>query len=151
MRCLIIVDMQDDYFKDDTKYQIDILHQNINKRINEYNSNQIIYIVNKFIYEISNKPKQLNKQLHIKSNNIFLKRSGSCFSSKQLLKYLRNNNFNEIEIIGIDGNYCIKKSVIDGHKKGFKIFLNLDCIGSSNPLLFNKTKLLFDKLDINYL
>lgn len=62
MKCLLVIDMQEDYVGDsrnvkmypyNTKELIDL----INEKILEYPSESVIYIVNKFFWELSRKPK----------------------------------------------------------------------------------------------
>lgn len=153
MKCLLVIDMQEDYVGDsrnvkmypyNTKELIDL----INEKILEYPSESVIYIVNKFFWELSRKPKKLVDGLSVISNNVFEKRKASCFSNKQLLAYLLNINARELELVGVDGNYCIKASAIDGVVNGYKILFNESLIGIGNHGKFQKTKNALQRMGI---
>ena len=46
----------------------------------------------------------------------------------------------EIELVGVDGNFCVGMSALDGATKGFSIRLSLSCIGIANARRFLKTQ-----------
>ena len=47
-------------------------------------------------------------------------------SNEDLADYLRNNHINEIYVSGLTVEYCVKQTVLDSLKQGFKTFLILD-------------------------
>lgn len=135
--------MQEDYVGNDRNknrypYKADRLIYNINKRIAEYSSNNVIYVVNKFFWEWYQSEKKIVEGLDIVSTHIFEKRKANCFSN-ELMGLLQELELDEIELVGIDGNYCLRTSALVGEKNGFKISINKTCVGVTNILKFEKT------------
>lgn len=54
--------------------------------------------------------------------------------------YLNPQKITEVEIIGVDGNSCIKASAKGAVKCGFLVSILLSCVGVSNLPRFEKTK-----------
>lgn len=112
MKCLLVIDMQEDYVGDSRNvkmypYKAKELIHSINDKILEYPNESVIYIVNRFFWKIGGKPKKIVKELSAISNNVFEKRKASCFSNKKLLEYLQKINASELELAGVDGNYGV--------------------------------------------
>lgn len=138
--------MQEDYVgakRNKKRYSYDTknLFQCINDRINTYNAESVVYITNRFIWEFRNIPKKLAKELNVISKNIYEKRRNSSFSNKELLDFLFKMNVDTLELIGVDGNYCVASTALDGIKKGFSIICNESCIGINNTKKFVKVKI----------
>ena len=145
MKYLLVIDMQEDYVGTSRNvkmfpYKAEELIQSINDKISEYPKDAVIYIVNRYLWEFSNKPKQLVHGLFVISNNVFEKRKMSCFSNKKLIEFLEKADANELELVGVDGNYCVGASAMDGAKKNFRIIFNEALVGVGNPAKFEKTK-----------
>lgn len=145
MRYLLVIDMQEDYvgakrnkrlYPYDTEKLIDM----INKRINEYPAESVIYITNKFFWEFGKEQKKLVEGLKIVSDHLFEKRSKSAFSNGKLLEYLEKMSAESLELIGVDGNYCVGYTALDGVRKGFHIICNESCIGVGNVEKFRNMK-----------
>ncbi len=76
-------------------------------------------------------PNELNAE---KINKIFLKGTGdkddgySAFEStnENLNEYLKRNNIDEIYVTGLTAEYCVKQTVLDALKNGFKIYVVKD-------------------------
>ncbi|MFQ3564186.1 isochorismatase family protein [Lactococcus paracarnosus] len=98
-----------------------------------------MYVTNKFFWERKQSEKKSVEGLAIVSKHIFEKRKASCFTN-QLINLLQELNVNEIELVGVDGNYCVLASALAGKKSGFNILFNETCIGVSKPLKFKKTR-----------
>lgn len=150
LRHLLVVDMQEDYVgtkrnKKLYSYDTEKLIHNINKRINEYPAESVIYITNKFLWEFSKEQKELVKELKIVSNNFFEKRKKSAFSNDKLLEYLRKMNVKSLELVGVDGNYCVGYTALDGIRKGFHIICNESCIGVRDVEKFRNMKMRLSK------
>jgi nicotinamidase-related amidase len=145
MKCLLVIDMQEDYVGDSRNvkmypYKAKELIYSINDKILEYSNESVIYIVNRFFWEIGRKQKKLVDGLSVISNNVFEKREASCFSNKKLLQYLQKINARELELVGVDGNYCVGASAIDGITNQYKILFNESLVGIGNYNKFKKTK-----------
>lgn len=147
MKALLVIDMQEDYVgeKRDLKkfpYESKTLIENINKRILEYNDekNIVIYIVNSFFYQSKEFEPKLVSSLKTVQNTIFKKRRASCFSSLDFCEYITQNKISKLEIVGVDGLFCVGKSALDAAKKGFFVKLNEKCVGVSDNKKFEKMK-----------
>lgn len=153
MRCLLVIDMQEDYVGNSRNirmypYNAKELIYSINKKISEYSNESVIYIVNRFFWEIGKKQKSLVDGLSIISNNVFEKRKASCFSSEQLLEYLQKVDARELELVGVDGNYCVGASAIDGVAKQYRVLFNESLIGIRNYSKFRKMKKKLQKIGV---
>lgn len=140
MNALVIVDMQEDYIGKNTKYKFsdkELLIEKINLVINEYKKKDslIIYVKNIRKGNCS----KLVTGLNVESNLVFEKESSSCFTSTEFCNCLKSNNINEIEVVGIDGNCCIKSTAIDAVKNNIKAVVPLNLVGVINLSRFIKT------------
>jgi nicotinamidase-related amidase len=140
LKALVIVDMQEDYIGEKSKCNFankqDII-DNINQRIlNAEHDTVVIYIKNVRKGVSSGFVKGLN----VVSELFFTKEKSSCFSSEEFVDYVNRNNIDEIEVVGIDGNYCVKSTSVDGIKKGLQVTIPLSCVGVINKERFLKTK-----------
>lgn len=145
MKYLLVIDMQEEYLgKDRNKkiytYNEDELIDNINRRIREYPRDNVVYITHKFFWELNKEPKKLVDGLLVVSDNMFEKRRASSFTNEKLCQFLLNRNVTELELVGIDGNYCVASSAKGGKKKEFKILYNEACIEARNKNKFIKVK-----------
>lgn len=140
MKCLLVIDMQEDYVGNNRNkkiypYDDKKLIANINKKISEYPDEMVFYIINRFWWESVKTEKRLVDGLAVVSNNIYEKKKKSCFSNKELLEYIKEMNIKTIELIGVDGNYCVRCSALEGLKE-FDILFDLNCIGIGNMKKF---------------
>lgn len=150
MRYLLVVDMQEDYMgtkrnKKLYSYDTEKLINAINKRINEYPAESVIYITNKFFWEFGKEQKELVKGLNIVSHNFFEKKKKSAFSNDKLLEYLKKMNVKSLELVGVDGNYCVGYTALDGIRKGFQVICNESCIGVRDIEKFKNMKMSLSK------
>ena len=155
MKTLIVIDMQEDYVgqnrnKKRYPYISEQLVDNINLRIAEYkrNNDLVMYVKNKGKSSIAS---PFIKEINFISDLIFEKSKASCFSNNDLVSYLNENISNQIELIGVDGNYCIGISALDSVKHGFSTCINLSCVGIANIKRFDLTKEKLIKANISIL
>ncbi|EKQ56054.1 MULTISPECIES: isochorismatase family protein [unclassified Clostridium] len=156
MKCLLVIDMQEDYVGDSRNvkmypYKANELIESINEKILEYPNESVIYIVNRFFWELGRKQKKLVDGLSVISNNVFEKRMASCFSNKLLLEHLQRVNASELELVGVDGNYCVGASAIDGITKKYRILFNESLIGVGNYKKFKKMKNKLKKMGVIFI
>lgn len=145
MQYLLVIDMQEDYVgagRNRKAYPYDekLLIDRVNERIREYPAESVIYITNKFFWEQGREPKKLVEGLKVVSSQIYEKRKSSCFSNERLLEYLKKNNVTSLELVGVDGNYCVGNSALEGIKKGFAVVCNESCIGVGKKKKFVKVR-----------
>ena len=74
------------------------------------------------------------------SDRVFDKRVGNAFSNSQLLQTLKDEQVDEVEIIGIDGNHCVKETALGALENGFKATVNEHAVASMNKREFESTK-----------
>lgn len=156
-KALLVIDMQEicigenhaDYFKYD-----DSLLISVNQVIDNSQDKIIVYIrnvmknnlINKFApfhaYEGSREI-ELAEGLHIVSENVFDKFVGDAFSNKKLDEFLKSNEVDEIEVIGVDGGACVAMTALGALKNGYSVIVNTKAIGT----MFEKKKTsYFEKL-----
>lgn len=156
MNGLLVIDMQEEYVGDKRnkkRYSYDTkkLISEINKRIGQYSEEKVIYITNKFFWEIKKAPKKIVNGLNIVSGNTYTKRKSSAFSNGDLLEYLQKKNITSLELVGVDGNYCVANTALNGIKKGFDILCNECCIGANNQAKFTRRKRTLLKKGIKFI
>lgn len=156
MRFLLIIDMQEDYTGENRNrkrfpYDIEPLIDNVNHRINSYSREHIVYIKNQFFWESPKREKSLSKEMNVVSDQIFTKRNNNSFKNIEFANFLREKNVTELEIIGIDGNYCVKATAIAASKAGYKVFLNENCIGIADAKKFRKSKMKMKRIGVRFL
>lgn len=156
MEYLLVIDMQDDYVGENRNmsrypYNTKELIKNINKRISDYPKKSVIYITNKFFWELGKEPKKLVDGLNVVSNSVYQKKSKSAFSIQKLQDFLQKESATSLEIIGVDGNYCIGSTSFEGVKKGFSICCNEKCIGVRKSEKFKKKKAKLLKVGVKFI
>lgn len=156
MRFLLIIDMQEDYTGENRNrkrfpYDIDPLIDNVNNRIDSYSREHIVYIKNQFFWESPKREKSLSKGMNVVSDQIFTKRNNNSFKNIEFANFLREKNVTELEIIGIDGNYCVKATAIAASKAGYEVFLNENCIGIADTKKFRKSKMKIKRIGVRFL
>ncbi len=136
MKALLVIDVQEKYL---SYYDADLLSR-INARISALNSleDQVFYIRNIGIQGTID-GYALAKDLLIVSDHIYEKKFPSAFTNDSFAKELKDLNATDLEIIGVDGNSCVKKTCLDAANAGYKVTLNLQCTAARNEKLFAKT------------
>lgn len=146
---LLVIDMQNvcvgsnhsNYFKYNRKSLIAF----VNERIEKYEGNNVIYIKNIMKNNFVNRfapfkafdgttEVDIADEVKVVSDNIFKKFKGDAFSNENLDKFLKENNINELELVGVDGGGCVAKTALGAIKQGYKVILNTNAIGT----MFNK-------------
>ena len=156
-KALLVIDIQEDYtgvnsskklrYKDADKLVI-----RVNKIIEECTKNDIdlIYIKQEFegvipilltkLFSHGSAIKgtpgaEFDKRLNRVSKNCFSKSMPSSFSNSELKKYLEENKIQELYIVGLDGQFCVKETVKDAIKEKYRVNL------INNAILFkNESK-----------
>ncbi|WEV71212.1 isochorismatase family protein [Lactobacillus sp. ESL0785] len=136
---LIVIDMQTDYVGAEKKFADPKLISKINKRIALYPADQVIYVVNRFLWESRHHVKKLAPNLDVVSSLVYEKRHASCLTNKNLQTFLKNKNANQLEFVGVDGNYCVNSSIMASIKNGYSVSVKLNCIGAKKVKKFERT------------
>ncbi len=132
MKALLIIDMQEKYFKNqgyDRK-----LVSRVNKRIDEAleNNETVIYILNFGKRKIDLDSYEFVAGLRVESELILSKTSPDAFTNPNLATLLKEKNVDEVEVVGIDGNVCVYKTALGAKKNGFKVAYNEDCVDTKS-------------------
>ena len=118
----------------------DLLHE-VNKVIDANENNLVIYIknvmkknlINKFApfhaYE-GTKDVDFARELHIVSDNIFIKYKGNAFTNSGLDILLKKHNIEYVEVVGVDGGACVALTALGAIKNGYKVIVNEAAIGT---------------------
>ncbi len=73
------------------------------------------------------------------SSRIFEKRRASCFTNPDLKDFLEGNAAKSLEFIGVDGNGCVKASILAAVKENYQVSVDLSAVGVANQKKFKKT------------
>ena len=164
-KALLVIDIQEDYTGVNASKKLrykdaDQLVIRVNKIIEECIKNDIdlIYIKQEFegvipilltkLFSHGSAIKgtpgaEFDKRLNIVSKNCFSKSMPSSFSNSELKKYLEENKIEELYIVGLDGQFCVKETVKDAIKEKYRVNL------INNAILFkneSKREYVFKKL-----
>lgn len=91
------------------------------------------------------------KGMALKKNKKAAKDKTDAFTSGELISYLNSRNISEVELIGVDGNSCIKASAKGAMKNGFNVSVILSCIGIANFERFDRTKEQLEKIGVRFI
>jgi len=139
---LLVIDMQEKYMKN----YPDSLINSVNARIKEAQEKkeEIVYVMN-IGKEENRDGYNLADDLYIFTDRIYEKNKPSAFSAEDFTEFLSHSWDRKLEIIGIDGNCCVKKTAIDAVKEGFEVFINSNCVEVRNIKIYEKTLVEFEK------
>lgn len=70
------------------------------------------------------------KELHIVSDNIFIKYEGNAFANSGLDILLKKHNIEHVEVVGVDGGACVALTALGAIKNGYKVIVNEAAIGT---------------------
>ena len=133
---LLVIDIQQRYM---AHYDPGLIER-VNSRIREAQSTGIpIFYVRNIPRLASSENYDYAADLLIVSDHLYDKKSPSAFSNPSLETDLKELGVTEIEMIGVDGNCCVKKTCLDAVAAGFAVTLNLPCIAARNEKLYAKT------------
>jgi nicotinamidase-related amidase len=150
-KALLIIDAQEDFIGEQRNRKkfdyedVDELISNINDKIKTYEKNNdiVIYIANvlpnNFFYKklfgyslVGTKGAKLDKRIKIISQNYFEKQFGNAFRNNNLIKFIKENRINQVELVGVDGSGCIFKTAKGAVKIGLNVIISSDSIGTIN-------------------
>ena len=137
-KALLVVDVQEEY----TKRYEDGLLKCINQRIEKAvaDSELVIYIENIKVLGFKEKKSPFATGLCIASNYVFNKKKASAFSNFELVTFLEKKGINSLEIVGVDGNFCVFSTAKEGKKHFNSVIVNCACVGVMNEQRFEKVK-----------
>lgn len=132
-QALVVIDIQNDI----TKNYKEIIF-NINSAIQwAFDSGiAVVYIKHENIsagtrtFKANTLGAELAPDMEIKSNNIFTKTKGNALTCDEFANYIEKNNIKEFYIAGADAVACVKSTVFNMTKVGYKVSVLADCITS---------------------
>lgn len=169
-KALLVIDAQEDFIgeqrnKKKFNYEdVDELVKNINDKITIYkkNKDEVIYIANvlpnNFFYNkffpygiTGSKGAKFDKRIKIVSENYFEKQVGNAFKNNNLVKFIKENQISEVELIGVDGIGCVFKTAKGAMDVGLKVTILSDGVGTVNPEKFIKLSAKLKTLGVTYM
>jgi nicotinamidase-related amidase len=85
---------------------------------------------------------EIDSRINIISDNIYSKDKGDAFSNPNLDTFLKQNNINELFLVGLDASACVLKTSIGAKSRGYKVSVLKDAITtmdmSKMPKLLDK-------------
>ena len=144
-KVLLVVDMQNEFVGEKRtrfhKYDVVQLIPAVNERISQYDSKDVIYIVQLMKQNLINKlapfkvfegteNAQIAKGVNVVSDQVFTKYKGDAFTNEALDRKLKEMGAREVEIIGIDGGGCTALTAFGAIAHGYKVTYNTAAIGT---------------------
>jgi len=134
-KILIVLHMQEDSANITTESDLGVIN-NMNKLIETFPVENVVYLkINHKIlnltlkkFFVSENIDDLDDQLKVVNENIFIDENGNAFSSDNLNAFLKEKELNKIVIIGRAAEECIKNTTLKGIKKGFEMYIIPDAI-----------------------
>lgn len=153
-KALLVIDMQRATVGNNHakifKYDSDLLNR-VNNVIDKTNASLVIYIkhlmkknlINMFApmkcYEGTTAVEWVDG-LKIVSSHCFTKYVGNAFSNSELTNFLKDNEVDTVELIGVDGSACVALTAMGACENGFKAVLNTSAIGTLTAFKSKKDK-----------
>lgn len=81
----------------------------------------------------------IDPRLHVAGELVYRKSKKSALSCSQLLSYLKQHGISELYITGLFAEYCVKTTARDAVKRGFKVWVIKDAVGSKNSTKLSKS------------
>ena len=136
MKILLVIDLQTKYL---SYYAPDLLSR-INSRIAAAEAEDVpVFYVRNIGIQGDSDSYELAKELLVVSERIYSKKFPSAFTNDEFAKTLENMKVTDIEVVGVDGNSCVKKTCIDAINAGYNVTLDLACTAARNTKIFNET------------
>jgi nicotinamidase-related amidase len=169
-KALLVIDAQEDFIGEQRKKEkfnyedVDELIKNINDKITSYekNKDEVIYIANvlpnNFFYKkffpygiAGSKGAKFDKRIKIVSENYFEKHVGNAFKNNNLVKFIKENQIDTVELIGVDGIDCVFKTAKGARSIDLKVNILSDSVGTVNPEKFIKLSTKLKTLGVAYI
>lgn len=157
-KALLVIDAQDDFIgeqrskkKFDYENDMDEMIDNINEAITSYceRNEEVIYIAHvlpssyinrKFVgYGIAgSEGAKINEKIKIVSENYFEKQTPNAFKNNNLVKFIKENEINEIEIVGCDACGAVSATAKAAVDMGLKVSVMCNGTATVNEEKFIK-------------
>jgi nicotinamidase-related amidase len=130
---LVVIDIQNDITKN-YKEIIDNINQSIDWAVK--NDIHVVYIRHENLsdgtrtFKPNTRGAELVPDMKIVSKNIFTKSKTNALTSEEFADFIKKNEINEFYITGADAVACVKSTVFNLTKEGYKVNVLSDCITS---------------------
>lgn len=132
-KALVVIDLQNDI----TKNYKEII-ETTNKAVDwaAANGMDIVYIKHNNLsagtrtFKPGTNGAELVPELHIVSDNIFVKTKSSALTSEEFAAFIREHGITEFYIAGADATACVKSTCYNMTKAGYSVHVLSDCITS---------------------
>jgi nicotinamidase-related amidase len=130
---LVVIDIQNDITKN-YKEIIDNINQSIGWAVK--NDFFVVYIRHENLsdgtrtFKPNTRGAELVPDMKIVSKNIFTKSKTNALTSEEFADFIKKNEINEFYITGADAVACVKSTVFNLTKSGYKVNVLSDCITS---------------------
>ena len=149
-KALLVIDMQNDYLGPKRKamfsYDSTELTASVNRAIHRYQNDgaDIIYIAhilpniptNRWFIGFSIKGTEGAKMydgLDIVSDLYFEKNLSNTYTAKRFREYMKEKQYDEVAICGLDECGCVGKTALGASKTGVRVVMLENCIGRRFP------------------
>jgi nicotinamidase-related amidase len=132
-KALVVIDIQNDITKN-YKEIIDNINQSIDWAVK--NDIHVVYIRHENLsdgtrtFKPNTRGAELVPDMKIVSKNIFTKYKGNALTSEEFADFIKKNEISEFYITGADAVACVKSTVCNLTKAGYKVNVLSDCITS---------------------
>lgn len=143
MKCLLVVDMQNDFFKSIKNKKI---FQNINKLIEKFSKKDLVIFTQEYhtmfdkefkkagVHCIKNtRGAEFIPGLSNRMNFLIKKKRYSAFYKTNLDKILGKHKIKELYICGISTSCCVLATAFDAFARDYEVFVIKDAVSSSKP------------------
>lgn len=143
-KALIVIDMQECYIGPACKHPFypDTLIEKVNERIRQAEacSEMVFYVKNKGRMAPAGHVPDFAPGLLLVSDIILVKDRMSLFCNPSVPGLLALHHIDALEVVGIDGNFCVAATAIDAARAGFPVAFPLSYIGIRHEKRFVKTR-----------
>lgn len=130
-KALVVIDLQNDI----TKNYMEIIERT-NQAIDRAAANgmEVIYIKHNNLsagtrtFKPNTRGAELVPELHVVSDNIFIKTKSSALTSEEFSAFIREHDITEFYIAGADAAACVKSTCYNMTKAGYTVHVLSDCI-----------------------
>ena len=132
-KALVVIDLQNDI----TKNYREII-ENVNRAIDwaAAQNMDVIYIKHNNLsagtrtFKPDTRGAELVPELHIVSENMFVKTKSSALTSEEFAAFIEAHNITEFYIAGADATACVKSTCYNMAKAGYAVHVLSDCVTS---------------------
>ncbi len=132
-KCLVIVGAEHRYTQvTNTKSSTQEVIDNINSVIEEFDSDNIIYVysVHKALFLSLKGPKMVldsigvirDERLNVINDNIITKEEVNAFENEDLIHFLQRNNTKDIVVVGFMADYYVQESLLGGNELAYNMY-----------------------------